>query len=611
MTLPVQPALSHRSLLLSALGLWITTALLFSPTLTQGFLNYDDPDFIISNPWVNSGLTWAGVRHAFFHADMENWQPLTWISHMVDCSLYGLSAWGHHLTSVLLHSTSAAVLYIALVLITGCTGRSFMVAALFALHPLRVESVAWITARRDVLSMLFCLLSMLSYAWFAKCRRQGKPASVYYGLSLLAYLLGLMSKSMIITLPCLLLLLDGWPLQRYKQVSWQRLLLGKLPFFLVALALGVFTVLVKHGGTHGLESLFFPLSARLQHAPVSYVLYLGTFLYPVGLAIYYPHPIWHDVWKVVLSGGLLLLITGVAFLRRRDQPWLLTGWLWFIGSMLPMIGIVQFGRQAMADRFTYLPMIGLTLMLVWGVDHLLARRRSLPKFLMPVAGSAAIASCLWLTSLQIGHWRSNETLFRHALAVTESNDIAHINLGTALRDAKRLDEAIIEFQAARSINPQSAMGDYNLGALYNQLGRMPEAIAHFTTCVQLYPNSPRFRFGLAAALLQAGRGAEAVVAFQETLRLDPNHVDTHLKLGFIYYSSERYDIAQKHYEEVVRLRPDNANAHNDLASSLFSQGKLDEAIIQYREALRLNPSHRDAAQNLNALLRIKAGLPVQ
>lgn len=593
---------------LLALALWVVTTLLFLPALKHEFINYDDPSFVTENPLVSGGLTLAGIKRAFTEAPMANWQPLTWLSHMVDRSLFGLSPEGHHLGNVILHSTNAALLFLLLARITGAPWRSLAVAALFAVHPLRVESVAWVTARKDVLSGLFWMLSLLAYAAFAQCTGSSGRRRLWYSLSLLAFALGLMSKPVVITLPCVLLLLDGWPLNRLRNVPMGRLLLEKLPFLVLAAASAVITVLVqpKVIQDESQANLHLPVMARLAHALVSYVLYIGKFFAPMDLAVIYPHPIWHPVWQVCVSALLLAVVTLVVVRQRSTMPWLLMGWLWFLGVMLPMIGLVQIGKQSMADRFTYLPSIGLTTMLVWAVSDLAARKRW--PLALPVAGAAAaVACCAWLSVLQLGYWQNSETLFRHTLAVTDNNEVAHLNLGTALTLGGRVAEAIPELQAALEIDPGSAHNQFNLGAAFLQTGHASEAVKNFEASVRLQPDSARFHFGLASALLAVGRIPEAAAAFAETVRLDPGHAGAHLKLGNIFFETQRLDEALVHFEACAKLRPDLADVQNNIGNVYFSQHKLDEAIPHYREALRLDPAHRFAAQHLNDLMKQKAG----
>jgi len=588
-------------------AIWLVTFLVYSPTINHGFINFDDPPFVIENPMVNGGLNWAGIGQAFVSAPARNWQPLTWMTHMLDCSLYGLAPWGHHLGNVLLHSCNAALLFLLMTRITGSIKRSLVVAALFALHPLRVESVAWVTSRKDVLSGCFWMLSMLAYASYV---RGGPRRHWAYLLSLGSFALGLMSKSTVIMLPVVLLLLDWWPLRRLHWSNAKALILEKIPFFVTS-AMAALLVIKSHSPSpEDPVVVYLALVARWQHAVVSYLLYLSKFFVPVNLAVFYPHPGWHPLWLLLASGLGILALSILAFRFGKRHPSFLVGWFWFLASLLPSVGLIDFGDHSIADRFSYLTLIGLAITLVWlGAD--LASGWGISVKHKCLAAVIGLVGCALLTSLQINCWRSTEQLFRHTASVTGPNELANIQLGVALFENGKEDEARQAFEAAAKAAPGSGRGYYHLGAIQLKLGRNEEAVRAFQSAVKLQPNRADFYFGLATAQLAAGMLAEAALSFQQTLYLVPQHAEAHLKLGNLFYGADHYAEANTHFRAYLRLRPQEADAHNNVASLLFAEGKLAEAIPFYREALRLNPQHKEALQNFDALLKIQAGQPVR
>jgi protein O-mannosyl-transferase len=662
---------------LMAVLLVLVTITLYWPATSHDFVNYDDDMYVKDNTHVTSGLTLENARWAFRTDYAGNWHPVTWLSHMLDCQIFGLNPWGHHLTGVLLHALNAGLVFMWLRLMTGATWRSLLVAALFALHPLRVESVAWVSERKDVLSGCFGLLALIAYARYAQGRRQNaecrmqKPAtptahhapritfppSTFYLLSLFFFALGLMSKPMLVTWPLVMLLLDYWPLRRMQNAAASTthhvsrftfhvsrttllpLLFEKIPFFILVALMSVVTLVAQqHGGAvMGAKSL--PVDARVGNALISYGRYLGKLFWPADLAIYYPHPGQWPLGKVVLAGGLILGISLLLFVTRRRTPVLLVGWLWFLATLIPVIGLVQVGGQAMADRYTYLPSLGVLILSVWGACELTRGWRHQVLVLL-VAGGGASLLCLALTRQQLGYWQNNETLFRQALEVTENNQIAHKSLGDALDKKGQTDEAIAHFQEAIRLKPGYADVHNNLGNTLLKKGQADEAIAHFQEAIRLKPGYANAYNNFGNALLRKGQPGEAIRQYQEAIRLEPVDANTHYNLGNAFLKNGQPDEAIRQYQEAIRLKrdspaacynlgivfgmkgqpdeairqfqeairlnPDYAEAHSNLGTAFFQQGRADEAIRQYQEALRLKPDFPDARRNLDLALATKA-----
>lgn len=455
-------------------GLALLTLATYLPVLAHGFIRFDDPLYVTRNPWVQAGLTWDGIARAFTTIVASNWHPLTLLSHMLDCELFGMDPMGHHLTSLLLHTASVVLLFEVLRRMTGSVWRSAAVAALFAIHPTHVESVAWIAERKDVLSGFFWMLTLLAWECYVR-----KPSWQRYAAVALALAAGLLSKPMVVTLPFVLLLLDVWPLNRKVRVK------EKLPLFALAAASCVVTVIAQEGAI-GMASRF-PLRLRLANAVLSYVAYLGKTLFPSKLAVFYPMPTEFPVWKVAGAALLLAALTVLALLARRYAT---VGWLWFLGTLVPVIGIVQVGGQAMADRYTYLPSIGLFLIAVWGF----------PRKAVWISILLALAIC---ARLQLRHWQDSESLFRHAAAVTEGNFIAHLNLAQIHANRGDRARALEHYRTTLEIRPGMWQAQASLGMTLRRWGRPDKALPHLRNAVRLRPHDPRLRRILAEAQEEA------------------------------------------------------------------------------------------------------------
>jgi protein O-mannosyl-transferase len=617
----------HFPVWLMAVFLVLVTMAVYWSATRGDFVTYDDYMYVLDNTHVTSGLTLENVRWAFRSDYAANWHPLTWLSHMLDCQMFGLKPWGHHLSSVLLHGLNAGLVFVLLHLLTGAPWRSLLVAALFALHPLRVESVAWVSERKDVLSSFFGLLALIAYARYAQRRMQNAasgsqqpeargprslsqlPTSLFYLLSFCFFALGLMSKPMLVTWPLVMLLLDYWPLRRYERstLNAQRstllsLVWEKIPFFvLVALMSAVTFVVQKQGGAMtGVTSL--PLGARLGNALISYCRYLGKLFRPVDLVACYWHPGQWPLGKVLLAGGVILGISVLVWMQRRRYPYLLMGWFWFLGMLVPVIGLVQVGEQAMADRYTYLSSLGVLILAVWGVCEL-TRGWRYHVIALSVASGGAIVLCLALTRQQIGYWKDGVALFGHALEVAKDNQIAHAAFGDALGRKGQMDEAIGQYQEALRLEPGYALAHNNLGIALNLKGQMDEAIRQFQEAIRLKPDYAEAYYSLGATLINKGQIDEAILQFQDAIRLKPSHAEARNNLGVVLGRRGRFDEAIRQLQEAVRLRPEDARFHSNLGNALAMKGQINDAIRQYQQAVRLKPDYADAHNNLgNALL---------
>ncbi len=544
---------------LAAILLAGATIAVYAPSLGNGFIDaYDDADYVTSNPMVNRGVTLDGIVRAFTGYHSYNWHPLTWISHMLDCRWYGLDPWGHHLTSLLLHAANAVLLLLLLDRATGRTWRSAFVAALFALHPLHVESVAWVAERKDVLSAFFGLLAAIAYVAWARRGGRGR-----YALTAALFALGLMAKPMIVTLPFVFLLLDYWPLGRLTASRgagrFGRDLLSraweKWPLFALAAASSAVTygVQLASGAVTLLERI--PLPARIANALVAYVRYAILAVVPSGLSVYYPHPFSGiAAWKWLAALAVLAAVTYLAVRFGRRLPYLAVGWLWYLGMLVPVIGLVQVGLQSMANRYTYLPLVGLFVIAAWGLSDL--ADRFVPRGRTWALGVPAIAALLALGAAaraETRYWSDGVTLFERAVAVTSGNTQAHCHLATALAKRGRVDDAIAQYREALRIEPRE------IGALSS----------------------------LGGALLQQGKTDEAIGFLTEAVRLNPGYANAQYNLGLAMAEKGRFDEAVARYAEALRLDPGFAEAHYSLAVAAYRLGDLPRALAEAREASRL------------------------
>ena len=534
------------------------------------FLTFDDQIYVTENPHVQSGLNFKSVAWAFQTSTSGNWIPLTWISHMLDIEWFGMKAGGHHLVNVLFHAANAVLLLLLLQKMTGAVWRSALVAAFFAWHPAHVESVAWIAERKDVLSTFFGLLSLL--AWVRYAQGSGGPSErrgIFYLSAIVLLTFGLMAKPMLVTLPFVMLLLDFWPFGRMSRAAWPRLLLEKTPFFAVsAAACGVAVWAQQRSHAVAGIGALTPWH-RLSHVLASYLDYVAMLFFPHVLAIFYPYPLEEKTVRVIAGAGLLMLVSVLALAGARRRPWLAVGWFWFIGTLVPVIGLVQVGDQSMADRYTYLPAIGLFIIVVWGGAEL-AARFPVVKWLAPAAGVALLAA----TWVQVHYWKDTRTVFEHALAVTEKNYVASALVGSL----------------------RAADGD------------LEGAMSLYRESVRDKPAYPNGHFFLAHGLELQGKIAEAKSEYAEALRLDPELEPAHIFLGLLLAREKQYDQAEAEYETVLKINPASAIAHNDLARLLQTEGRLDESAPHYLAALKYDPTLAQAHNNLGVLYTQKGQL---
>jgi len=587
----------------------LATFAVYFRTLKSPFINYDDPVYVLDNTQIHQGLNWETFKWALTTTYAWNWHPLTWFSHAIDCQLYGLNPGGHHFTSVLLHIFNSLILFLILARVTGARGRSLVVAALFALHPINVESVAWIAERKTVLSMLFLLLTVAAYGWYAR-----RPRVERYLLVFLLFALALAAKPMVVTLPFLLLLIDFWPLQRVlggrapsqafpvPQFRLWRLVLEKLPLLVLSVASSVITVIAQKSIISGNQRLAYP--ARIANALYAYAAYVGKALWPANLAAFYPYEgLRIAIWKVCFC---LLLLAGVTVWawRERSHLYLPVGWLWFLGSLVPMIGLVQVGDQAMADRYAYLPFIGIFCIVVWGVSDLAESRKWNPR-VAPLAAGLALAVLTAMTWRQVGVWCSSYNLWTHALAVTTDNYIAEDYVGTAIlvnnfeKTGQRYSqEALVHFQNAVRIQPLDPISHLNLGANLHEHGLFKEAVEQYTMVLQLTSDPDlveKALIDLGAAAHQMGDLDQAQKYDLQVLKMDPRNQIVFENLGKLGMDQQIQQLKRS-----ASAKP-SAATYFQLGQLQQAAQHMSDARDSYQQALKLNPKSAEAKQALNTL----------
>ncbi len=600
---------AHTRLVISAL-LVLATVSAFWPLKDNDFVHYDDPPYITDNVFVQSGLSSKSLVWAFTDTKVVGfWQPLTFVSHMADFQLFGLNPRGHHLSSLLFHVLNVLLLFLFLERATGALWPSAMVGALFALHPLRVESVAWAAERKDVLSTFFWLLTMWAYLWYTR-----RPLLKRYLLVLLFFCLGLMAKPMLVTLPVSLLLLDFWPLGRVPlhtapagglasapgaadtRGAVLRLLREKLPLLALAALFSVLTVLAQKKAMASITAISPDL--RVANALISYVVYLGKTVWPLHLAVFYPHP--RDQVSWLAAGAAAVVLLGFSCLAWREagrRPYLAVGWFWYLLTLLPVIGLLQSGEQALADRFTYVPLIGIFIIAAWGARDLTAGWRRQNLALAGAAGLVLLA-CGALTWRQVGFWRDNQTLFEHASQVTANNHVAYTHLIFAYGEQGRVKEAQSMFDQVVKLRPKDKDAYNDLGMAYSNAGRPEEAIALFQQTIQMAPAFAPAYNNLGIEYAKLGRMDEAVAAFQKAVELDPNLVEAYSNLGKAYSVQGRSDESIATFQKAIEVCSYYAPSYSNLGVEYAAQGKVDNAIRLYQKAIRANPKFPEAYNNL-------------
>ncbi len=562
------------------------------------FINYDDPRYVVNNPHVNSGLNRDNVLWAFATFSESNWHPLTWLSHMVDVRLFGMDAGRQHMVNVLFHLANTVLLFLFLDRATGAWGPSLFVAALFALHPLHVESVAWVAERKDVLSTLFWMLALISYVRYAE-----RPGRFRYLGVLLAFAFGLMSKPMLVTLPFALLLLDYWPLGRMRpgKSSLRGLIPEKVPFVALSIASAVVTILAQQKGGSVAHFKALPPISRGANALSAYVSYLGKTIWPDHLAVIYPLAPTIATLPALGAGLMLAFITAICVRLARRHPGLIVGWLWYLLTLVPVIGLVQVGVQSMADRYTYVPLIGLSMMAAWGAPVLLPDRPAKRVLLSSAAGLVMLA-CAVLTWRQAGSWRDTITLFSHAADAVDRNYVAHDILGDTFVEMGRTDDAIVHYSKALQVWPDDGNALVGMGNALLKQGKTKDALRYLDEELRIDPRSSDGHFYRGSVLLEAGELDAAIADFREALRTSPGRADALMNLGTALIRQGRFEEGFACYTRALAADPDNAEMHVTAGLALAVQGRLDEGIAHFRAAIRAKPAFADAHYNLGAAL---------
>ena len=575
--------------------------LVFGQTLTHDFVNYDDQAYVYENAQVTGGLTLHGIVWALAHSYSLNWHPLTWISHMLDCQLFGLNAGGHHFTSVLLHSISAVALFLVVRQMTGALWRSAFVAAIFAVHPLHVESVAWVAERKDVLSGLFFLLTLGAYTRYVR-----QPSIGRYLIVALFFVLGLMSKPMLVTLPLVLLVLDYWPLNRFAPVTpnkskikpsplpvtWLSLLREKIPLFALTIVSCFVTLVAQRAAMAPVTQL--PLTPRVINALLSVAIYLWQMFFPVHLTPIYllsgqPRPL----WELLVAASVLVGISFIAISQGRKRPYILSGWLWYLIMLVPVLGVVQVGWQAHADRYTYLPQIGLYVAICWAITDL-ARLWSFRRQALGIAGGLAVSALAWMAWNQTAYWHDSKSLWKHTMAVAPDNHIGFTNFGDALLKDGRFNEAIQQYLKAIELDPTDSDAQNGLGNAFAQEGQPRDATEHYRKAIELRPTDPQYHNNIGNVLCQQGLLEDGIAHYRRALELRPDPTDlqnaeTEFNLANAFLRKNQPEEAILHYRRALEIQPNDADTMDNLATALLRRGHAAEAMEQYQKASRISP----------------------
>ena len=592
--------------------IWIV----FGQTLNHRFVNFDDGAYVYRNSEVMRGISVEGTTWAFTHPVAANWHPLTVLSHMLDCQWYGVAPMGHHFTNVLLHSVAALLLFFAFLNMTEKLWRSAFVAAVFAIHPLHVESVAWVAERKDVLSAVFFMLTLLAYARYAQ-----RPSIARYALVLIAVALGLMAKPMLVTLPFVLLLLDYWPLGRMRRAKGEtqgpelngpqnfgKLLLEKVPLFVLSATASAAAIVTQSRSINLNEHI--SLGSRIGNAFMSLMTYVGQAIWPQNLAVFYPYPDSVPAPRLVGAIAGIIAITAAAFILRRTKPFFIVGWLWFTGMLIPVLGIIQVGIQAHADRYNYLPQIGLCLIVVWAVADLSRSWRS-QRIVVSAFGVAVVIALAWAARIQTSYWFDSQSLWKHALAAAPDNETARQHLSDAFLEKGEFEEAIAQARQAINLAPESADAHGVLGAALARSSESDEAITQLQTALQLNPKLAQAHFNLGNVFLQRGDMTQAIANYESELELYPKSAEAHNNLGNALLRAGKIDQAQDQLRSALSLNPRYPEAHNNLAIVLSQTGGLREAINEWDKTLRIDPNNLEAQCNLAWVLATSSDASVR
>jgi protein O-mannosyl-transferase len=643
-------ATRHKNLIpvLICLALAILTVITFWSLKDCGFINLDDTTYVYENAYVQSGLNWNSIGQAFSSelvGKSSNWHPLTWLSLMLDYQIFGLNPFGYHLINLLFHVMNTILLFLIFLRMTKKLWPSAFVAALFAIHPLHVESVAWIAERKDVLSTFFFMLTLGAYSYYVE-----HPRLRRYFFVLLFFILGLMAKPMLVTLPFVLLLLDYWPLQRFQEIKpdhkvqtevfksvtsdkqkkkskkkpavketlevkksasseykWSLiypLFWEKVPLFVLAILSSIVTYIAqqKGGAVQSIEAL--PLGVRIGNAFISYIAYIGKMIWPSNLAVFYPYPGLLVPWQVFGSVILLIAVTLLVIWRAKRSPYLATGWLWYIGALVPVIGIVQVGSQAMADRYTYIPLIGISVLMIWGISDL-ARIWRFPGSLLSGFSVMVVTILIIISWKQAALWQNDIILFEHALKVTSGNYLAHNNLGIALYKIGKNEEALFHHEEALRINPASFKAHFNMANILAFQGKRAEAIYHYEEAIKLHRNYLNAHRNLGTALALDGRFKEAIEHYKKAIEIDGSDPTTYYNLGMAFAANEQADEAINQFKKALNIKPDFPEVYNDMGKVFAMHGRIDEAMGCFRKALLLKPNFSAARHNLDTAMKSK------
>ncbi|HET6456387.1 MAG TPA: tetratricopeptide repeat protein [Armatimonadota bacterium] len=647
----------HRNIPMTAIiAACISAAVLavYWRSLGNGYV-FDDRPYLLDNPHVQAGITWVSIKWAFTSMLCANWHPITWLSTMLDCQLFALKPWGHHLTNLVIHIANTVLLLLLLRRVTGSLWRSAFVAALFALHPLHVESVAWVAERKDVLSTFFAFTAIWAYVRYAE-----KPSFLRYSLVFLSLALGLMAKPMLVTLPIILLLMDYWPLRRFptprkqgtkpqalstknQAPSTMRLIVEKLPLFALSAGSSLMTYIAQRQSGAVMDFARYPLDTRVFNALVSYLRYILKMLWPSKLAAFYPYyPI--PIWQAIGAGLFLIAVSIMVFKARKSRPYLAWGWLWYIITLVPVIGIVQVGDQSIADRYTYIPLIGPFVMIAWAIPERWGEGvmgRWGEKLIVPLA-MLSLGVLMVCTFLQVGYWKSDITLFGHAAAVTKNNAVAHNDLGLCLAGEGKLKESVAHLSKALEINPRYADAHVNMANTLILMGRKDDAMEHYYKALDLRPGHAKALLGMANLQAEKGNVDNAIATYYEILKSHPNDHEALYNLGLAFHVkgdlvdaisnyrkaleiNPRFARAQRnmgfalaqhgktnqavgYLKAAIEIDPEFAEPHLDLGRIMLAQGKSDAAISHFKEAIRIKPDYAEAHSNLGVALETKGKL---